>query len=399
MSERADTASQGDPDPQPATRPRQLTEPLANRLRHWRRRFARRPNAIQTRNGSEPLGFKSTHAHWIVGRDLCLYRQEDFAAIPKNRREAAVALRIPVWSPFEHTGHHCVWSGSTAMVWFWDQDAVDIHPADLGLPETETASADPASQTSRVRVLPESVFQPRHGTGLRLQACANGYDLQYWHDDILKDSLWLPQPPDAARIQGFLSQAPIVADDATAMTLEEPVASPPAFAPDPWYSPLSPQAWLIANERTLVIAGLAIFAAVAAFEEARVWRYHFAHRAAVAELRHIDEELAPVLDARDELVTLNRRNDFLAGILNEPSQAELMVRVDRALPSDSTEFQAWRYQQRDLAMTLSDTTSLDTVAVVSGLQAEPMFKDVQPGRARREGTEITLNVDPRARQP
>ena len=264
--------------------------------------------------------------------------------------------------------------------------------------DRDHVSTDPANQ-ARIRILPESVFQPRHGTGLRLQACANGYDLQYWQDHILKDSLWLRQPPDAARTQAFISQAPIVADDATASALEEPVTSPATFAPDPWYSPLTPQAWLIASERTLVIAGLAIFAAVAAFEEARVWRYHFAHQAAAAELRQIDEELAPVLDARDELVTLNRRNDFLAGLLNEPSQAELMVRVDRALPSDSTQFQAWRYQQRDLAVTLSDTRSLDTVAVVSGLQAESMFKDVQPGRAQRDGLEITLDVDPGARNP
>ncbi len=341
------------------------------------------------------------HAHWIIGRDLCLYRAEDFAAIPRNRRDAAVALRIPVWSPFERTGHHCVWSGSTAMVWFWDRDAVAIHPADLGLPETETKTpaADPPAPTSRLRILPETVFQPRRGTGLHLQTCANGYDLQYWHDDVLQDSLWLPQPPDADRIQAFFGQATVPADDPTPASRATPVASPSTFAPDPWYSPLTPQAWLIANERALVIAALAFFAAVAAFEEARVWRYHFAHRAAAAELSRIDGELAPVLDARDELATVNRRNAFLAGILNEPSQAELMVRVDRALPSATTQFQAWRYQQRDLAMTLSDIASVDTVAVVGGLQAEPMFKDVQPGRARQGGIEITLNVDPRARRP
>jgi hypothetical protein len=140
-------------------------------------------------------------------------------------------------------------------------------------------------------------------------------------------------------------------------------------------------------------------AAVAAFEEARVWRYHFAHQATTAELRQIDAELAPVLDARDELMAIDARNAFLADLLNEPSQAALMLRVDRALPSNTTQFQTWSYQQRDLAMTLSDIRDLDSVAVVAELQADPMFKDVQPGRNRREGTEITLHVDPAARQP
>ena len=396
MNTPTDIAPQADPTPRPAPHAARLADPLLLRIRRWRRRLARRPNAIQTRNGSQPLDVKSVHAHWIIGRDLCLYRSEDFAAIPRNRRDAAVALRIPVWSPFERTGHHCVWSGATAMVWFWDRDAVDIRPPDLGLP-AETTGTNPAHPTARVRILPESVFQPRHGTGLRLQACANGYDLQFWRDDILKDSLWLPAPPDAARVQAFLSQAPIDAD--AAVPPEAPAASPSTFAPDPWTSPLTPQAWLIANERTLVIAGLAFFAAVAAFEEARVWRYHFAHQTAAAELGEIDRELAPVLDARDELFALNRRNAFLAGIRNEPSQAELMLRVDSVLPSDSTELQAWHYQQRDLAMTLSDNMGLDPVAVVGGLQSVSMFKDVQPGRARREGIEFTLAVDPEARRP
>ena len=123
----------------------------------------------------------------------------------------------------------------------------------------------------------------------------------------------------------MVSQTQIDAGDDPSLALDEASLSPISFTADPWYSPVTPQAWLLANERTLVIAGLAVFAAIAAFEEARVWRYHFAHQAAADELRQMDEELAPVLDARDELVTLNRRIDFLAGLLNEPSQAELMA--------------------------------------------------------------------------
>lgn len=387
MSEPAGTAPPADAHRRP---PARALLP-ANPLRRWRRRFAHRRNAIQTRTGGAPLDFKSVHAHWIVGRDLCLYRAEDFAAIPKNRRDAAVELGIPVWSPFERTGHYCVWSGSTAMVWFWDRDAVDIRPADLGM-------AEPDAHAARVRTLPESVFQPRLGTGFRLQACAKGFDLQYWEDDILKDSLWFPERPSDARLQAFLNQAETAPDEtgAAAAPASRGVAFSPASFSEPWYSPVTLRAWLIANERTLVIAGLAFCAAVAAFQEARVWRYHFAYRSAAAELRQLDRQLAPVLDARNELVAIDARNEFLAGILDEPSQAELMVRVDRALPSDSTEFQAWRYQQRDLAITLSDNAVLDAVAVVTGLQADAMFRAVQPGRIRPEGTEVTLGIDPAA---
>ena len=400
MSEPAATASPTDAISPPG-RAERFARRLVNHLGRYRQRFARSPNAIQTRAGSEPLELKSVHPHWVVGRDLCLYRAQDFAAIPRNRRDAAVALRIPVWSPFERTGHHCVWSGTTAMVWFWDQDAVDVRPADLGIAEPETTTAGPDGTLTRVRVLPESVFQPRHGNGLRVQACTNGFDLQYWRGEILRDSLWLPNPPDAGRVRSFTSRVTIAPDDADVATPtpQEPEFSATSFSADPWVSPLTPQGWLIANERTLAIAGLAFFAAVAAFEEARVWRYHFAHQAAAAELRHIDRELAPVLDARNELQAIDTRNAFLTELLNEPSQAALMLRVDRALPAPRTQFQAWRYQQRDLAMTLSDHGGFDAVAAVADLQADPLFKDVQPGRTQRDGTEITLRVDPAARPP
>ena len=375
---------------------------MFGQLHRWRARFARRPNAIQTRTGSGALDFKSVHAHWIVGRDLCLFRAEDFGTIPKNRRDAAVALKIPVWSPFQRTGHHCIWVDSTAMVWFWDADAVVVHAAILDLPDTDP-QRDPSGPTARVRILPETVFQPRGADGLRVQECHNGFDLQYWRDEILLDSLWHPEPPDHNRIDAFIAQARIGTaeqdTDGTAVMPSEVPVLPLGFVGEPWVSPLAPRAWLIANERTLVIAGLAFFAAVAAFEEARVWRYHFVHQAAVAELRQIDEELTPVLDARDELVDIIRRNAFLAGILNEPSQPELMLRVDRALASDTIQFQAWRYQQRDLAMTLSDRKGIDPVAVVTNLQAEPLFKDVQPGRTQRHGIEFRLMIDPASRTP
>ena len=99
--------------------------PAFSRLR---RRFSNKPNVIQTRQGTERLPFKSFHPHWIVGRGLCMYRSEDFGNVPRNKRRAALDLKLPLWSPFANTGHHCVWEGGKAMVWFWDADAVPAVP-------------------------------------------------------------------------------------------------------------------------------------------------------------------------------------------------------------------------------------------------------------------------------
>ena len=315
-----------------------------------------------------------------------MYRSEDFASVPRSRRDAAVALRVPVWSPFERSGHHCVWSGATAMVWFWDEDAVQVHPASLGWPETGTADA--AGTGSRVHVLPETVFQPRHEDGLGVQECQAGFDLQFWRRGVLEDSLWLPRLPDDSRIESFLSHETLAGQDVPA-----PAHSPVAFAPDPWLSPLAPRAWLIANERTLVLAGLVVFAAVAAFQEARYWRYHFARDAAVHQLDRIEAEIGPILDTRNELEALDRRNAFLAGIVRQPSQARLMTEVNHALPRGSIQFESWRYQQGQLTVTLSDRADVDTIEVIRNLQAVALFDAVQPGRSRTEGTEVKLRLD------
>lgn len=368
---------------------------IRDAVRRLRHRFARRRSAIQTRAGVALLDGKSVQSRWIVARSLCMYRSEDFANIPRNRRDAAVALKIPVWSPFERVGHYCAWSGTTAMVWFWNAAAVEADAKLLDLPAHDTAP--PGTPRSDVRMLPETVLYPTRTDGVHLQACREGFDLQYWRDGALVDSLWLPGAPDASRVDAFAAQHVNDGDSADAdiaPRLEAPAASLATLAADPWAAPPNPRAWLIANERTLAVAALAFLAAVAAFQEARYWRYHLAHAADTAEFRAIDEQLAPVLDARDKLVAQNGRNAFLARALNHPSQALLMLRVDRALPSKATQYRSWRYQQQDLAMVLSSNVPVDPVAVIANLQAVPSFADVRPGRSDQDGLEVHLRIAP-----
>ena len=375
--------------------PSQTLAAMGDAVRRMRQRFARRKSAIQTRAGVEPLDANSVQSRWIVARSLCMYRSEDFANIPRNRRAAAVALKIPVWSPFEHVGHYCAWSGTTAMVWFWNADVVEADPALLGLRAPDTAH--PKTPPSDVRMLPETVLYPKRPDGAHLQACREGFDLQYWRDGALVDSIWLAERPAAARVHAFASQHVLDDESADLATLPESRAT--IFAADPWVAPFNPRTWLVANERTLVVAALAFFAAIAAFHEARYWRYHLAHAADTAELRAIDTQLAPVLDARDALVALNGRNAFLARALDHPSQAELMLIVDGVMPSKATQFRSWRYQQRDLAVVLSSSAGADPVGIVTNLQAVPLFADVRPGRSDQEGLEVRLRVAPESSAP
>ena len=347
-------------------------------LRELRRRFADKPNAIQTREGIARLPARSLYRHWIVGRGLCMYRCEDFMNVPRGRRPAALALQVPVWSPFENTGFHALWSGSTAMVWFWDSDVVSVRPEEL--------FDNPGPQSAaRVRIRPETVFMPRKSDGVHLQGCGEGYELQHWQGDVLKDSFWLPNRPDAARIDWFCRRR------GTAAELQG-VAEAESAAPEPWPGTVPLREWVLANERPLAAAVLAVLVLVLVWQEVRIGKMGYLEEAAAVDLARMEEELGPALGARNELVRLRGRNEALAGILHQPSQAQIIGLADQAVPGESARFYQWRYQQGELRVTVEDP-NLDPIAYVRALEAVPLFDQVQVGQSRRnDRVEITLRV-------
>lgn len=355
--------------------------PLTARLASLRRRyFSNQPNVVQTRAGVARLPLKSRHPHWIVGRDLCMFRCEDFANVPKSRRRAALALKVPVWSPFERTGWHAVWAeNGLAMLWLWDAAVV--------VPEAAPFAV--RVDLARLRVCPETAFLPRRGPGPWLQRCAQGWELQHWGADALQFSVWFPDRPDAAAITAALARHGIEAAPADAG-----VAATPSHAAEPWQSPRTPGEWLGAHERPLAAACLLAVALVAVWQETRHWKLARMDAAATQALAAAQAELGPVAGIRAEALRSRRRNDVLAGILNVPSQAHLMGLVDQAIPSPSTRFVEWRYQQRELTVVVEDTEqSLDTVAYVRALEALPRFEQVRVGRAQSEDrVRITLRV-------
>ena len=370
-------------------------------MRHFqrlRRRFSNKRNVIQTRSGTVRLAGRSLHPHWIVGRDLCMYRREDFANVPRGKRRSALALKLPVWSPFERTGHHCAWSGSSAMVWLWDEDKVgpgsDVSDSSSDsfdapdLPDTLRSRADARTATG-LRVLPETVFHPRKPDGLHLQRCREGVELQYWRSDLLVDAFWFPDRPDRDSLRSFIDRQ---AGGAQALRASRPAVAAGELAPEPWRAPLAPGEWLEANERTLVAACLLVLALAVAWQEARFWKIRHLSESAAAELAGMQDEIDPLLAARNELLHLHRTNRALAAILREPSQALLMGLVDRAIPGAQARFREWHYQQRELRVVVEDP-DMDPITYVRALEAEPLFDQVRAEPARGDDRlEITLRV-------
>ena len=359
-----------------------------NNFLKLRRIFSNKRNAIQTRSGAVQLPARSLHPHWIVGRDLCMYRREDFANVPRSKRRSALALKLPVWSPFERTGHHCVWSGSSAMVWFWDEDKIGAGPDASDASGAERAAAG-GNGRARVWVRPETVFHARKPDGLHLQACREGFELQYWRADVLADAFWFPDRPDERSLRWFLDRQ---GAEAHAAPLSAPTAAGAEIAPEPWSVSLTPGEWLEANERALVATCLLALLLAVVWQEARFWKIHYLKDTVASEFARMQDELDPLLEARNELLRLRRTNRALSEILREPSQAHLMGLVDRAIPSAEAQFREWRYQQRELKVIVEDP-ELDPITYVRSLEAEPLFDQVKAEPARGDNRiEITLRV-------
>ena len=317
-----------------------------------------------------------------------MYRCEDFANVPRSRRRTALELKLPIWSPFERTGHHCVWSGGSAMVWFWDDDAVAAGAAAL----REQRPAAGRRPSPRLRVLPETMFYPKKPDGVHLQACKEGFELQRWRAGVLADAIWFPEHPHKGQWSWFIDrqELDVQAEWATDRVHASVAAS--ELAAEPWSVPLTPREWVEDNERGLAWSCFLAMLLVVVWQEARIWNVRHLNETAATELTRLQTELDPLLEARNELLRLRRTNQALLNLLREPSQARIMSLVDGAIPSAEAKFREWRYQQGELRVVVEDPDP-DPIEYVRSFEAVPLFAQVraEPGRGENR-IEITLKV-------
>ncbi len=352
-----------------------------------RRLFFGKPNTIQTAAGARPLAFRSSASNWIVGRGLCMYRYEDFTAVPRGRRRAALDFKLPLWSPFEHTGYHAAWRGGIAMVWFWDRDKVAAAHA-----ESATLLPKSRGRAPRHRIVPETVFYARKPDGLYLQPCVEGFEIQYWRTDVLADSFWFPEEPQASQLSWFLARQEGDAGAPSLAVGELPVTAGETMAPEPWTVSADPREWLASNQRVLAAACLLPLVLVVLWQEARYWKIRHLEATAARGLDTLQARLTPIFEARKTLLDLRRTNLALLDALREPSQARLMDAVDRAIPSPEAEFREWRYQRGELTVLIEDRNP-DPISYIRSLEALPLFDQVKAKPHRnRDRVEITLKV-------
>ena len=319
-----------------------------------------------------------------------MYRQQDFANVPKNRRRATVELQLPVWSPFRRTGHHCVWSDTTAMVWFWDEDRVrEARQAFRTAPATRDTPVP-----EDLRVVPETVFLPRGSDGVRLQRCRAGTELQHWRDGVLQDTFWFAEPPAAADVTaspgapGHRGHRP----HRKRRRRHHPARirpQNPGRAPSP-----PPSGWSRTNARWPSRA-CSSSPSPSSGRKPASGRWTASRTPPPPSSNAARTRCSPSWPRGNEIVALRRRNEAFVTLLNAPSQARIMGLVDGAIPGDSARFAEWRYQQGELEVLVSDAQDLDPVAYVRALEAVPLFEAVRVGRSTRpDSVEIGLRVRP-----
>ena len=347
-------------------------------LAKLKQRFSNRPNYLQTDSGAVTLPFQSINSHWVVGRGKCMFRCENFEHVPKSKRDSALAHQVALWSPFEKTDHHCVWSDAMAMVWFWDADLIRAQQQMMHL---DAAGEDAGQLLAR----PETVFHPRCSNGAYLIDCADGCEIQFWKNDVLMDAAYFPISPEPQAIAGFMERNGAAVSELTRSTERE-------LNPEPWSAKPSVDEWLLFNERRLVAGLLIFFSAIIVFQEVRIYRVGAAAENIESQFEALQAQVGPVLSTRNEVQRLQSRNQQLTRLLSTPSQALLMSAVDEVLPSPTAQFREWHFQQGELRIIVEDSEA-NSIEYVRSLESHPLFDDVRVEQARgRDRIELTMTV-------
>lgn len=153
---------------------------------------------------------------FIVPRRCCLYRCFDLRAIPPQARRQTLQLKISQWSPWTSFKNTIIWQHGYAQVWCW--------PTDNNLPPKQ-------------KWLVETRLFPR-GAAAQLLACDQGYEGQYWQQDILKESHWWPSLPDQKAWCDFLRAAGLAPQTEPPLPITQKLAQPwgKSYALDPHVS-------------------------------------------------------------------------------------------------------------------------------------------------------------------
>lgn len=303
-------------------------------------------------------------ATWVLARALCHFKLVNLSNVPIAARVQALSLQVVQFSPYQATGHYAVWRDGRALVWYWDQAAVERSMTEAGL------------TARRVRVLPESAYYRPATSGLRLIKNFQGVEGQYWQDDCLLQARWWKEVPDAAEWLAFQRDIGLASTDRVA---DVPEVLGIEFHDAPQLTSNTGAAAGRWRDERIVYALLVLTLFVpTVWLGAKLIKTELAQRAAFAATTKLESEALPQFDAREQTLRASARAQAIAQLDPYPSQLALMARVASALPKQATYLKEWDFRDGKLKIVLiMQNNAFSSSALVSALQNAGGFENVQ----------------------
>ena len=327
----------------------------------------------------KPAANRLGSIQWVLSRPLYRFARFDFKHIGNAQRAQALKIQIRQWSPYTNTGQYVVWGREHALIWAWDADRL---ANDLAAQQLAPGSA---------RVVPETLLRPAISSGLRLVACMDGVEGQFWQEQRLVQCRWWPASPAADEWTNFQRDASVPQDQRAGV----PVVQVPNWLHQPWAASVNvgalgghsmPQeAWIIRGV-TLLLAAFSIWYGIEIIKA----------RQATGLLRAQFEEAAksanPLLEARRRALDARARIESLQATNLYPSPLALMAMVGNNLPKNGTFLNEWDYQNGKLKFTVVSPDKISSSVLVKKLLDASWFTNVQAGPSGGANT-LTLTMD------
>jgi len=311
-------------------------------------------------------------SQWVVSRALCLYELVDLRNVSKEDRSNALDFHIKKNSPFASTGFHCEWKNAFAMVWIWNKATVN------------TAIDEQA--INAFEILPETVLREKPTNGIALlPTLDDGYDIQFWVNDILLSSSYFSNTPDEASTLDFIKGIPRFnqfAFDLPKLIKPQVVEAP--IQQTPWKGSSSSNKLLKGLNFEPTIAFIILISALSYIQ----WQTIGSIKASSA-LENLEEsiELAfdkarPIANAREKALDSQQKFEQTNQLIDFPDQLKLMSSFGQLIAEKQGQLKRWQFRLDKLELTVESknnnsleyVNSFQALKTVQSVSTEPVNK-------------------------
>jgi hypothetical protein len=330
------------------------------------------PRYLQQRHEIITPGGKTGRRQWIVARSLCHYRCFSLTDIPGSKQDSVLQLQIQQWAPFQEYANYIVWQENYAQVWIWDKQ--------------QQLASQLESGVKKATVLPESVlYSPPLADSVQLLKCIEGFEGQIWQNGLLIGSRWWANNPSETEWVNFQRRHSLPANPNVPPPIE------PVFLKRPWGQAKRRVGFkFLYRESLWVTLGIFTFTILYTWQGVSIWQWQQALVQLKTPLDNLTQEVAPILAARTQALSDQKKVEQLLDLIPYPSQLVLITQVAEFLPRQNTQLIEWHYQTGELQFTI-ETTQRDHTYYVENYQFIPFFQEVK-AETGRQSNQIVLSM-------